>query len=477
MTLARLVLPALRSSTAGDFDHEQARIAEALAFGVGGFIIFGGAPDTVARLTTELVQQAGRPLLIGSDLERGAGQQFEGLTEFPPPRALAALDDLSAVRIAASVTALEARSIGINWVFAPDADLDILPDNPIVQTRSFGEDPARVAACVGAWVEGCQATGALASAKHYPGHGRTTTDSHAGLPVVTASARTLAETDALPFKAAIAANVASVMTAHIAYPALDPSGVPATRSPVVLGALRRNLGFGGLIVTDALIMEGATADRSEAEGVVDAIAAGVDILLYPNDLATVVAALDTAAANGRLTADRAADALDRYARALSITEEPLPAAATVPAGEHSAAMADRLLELSLAGGPALRAPIELVTIDDDIGGPYPASPSDWTARALAAAGIPSGRGGSRILLVFAEPRGWKGRAGLGEASLKALPDHHDADLIVLFAHPRIQSQLPPRVPVLLAWHRQRLMQDAVARWISRRVTPAAARPG
>ena len=96
---------------------------------------------------------------------------------------------------------------------------------------------------------------------------------------------------------------------------------------------------------------------------------------------------------------------------------------------------------------------------------------------LAAAGIPSGRGGSRILLVFAEPRGWKGRAGLGEASLKALPDHHDADLIVLFAHPRIQSQLPPRVPVLLAWHRQRLMQDAVARWISRRVTPAAARPG
>ena len=477
MTLARLVLPALRSSTGGDFDHERERIAEALALGVGGFIIFGGAPDAVARLTKELVQQAGRPLLIGSDLERGAGQQFDGLTEFPPPRALAALDDLNAVRIAATVTALEARSVGVNWIFAPDADLDILPENPIVQTRSFGDDPARVAACVRAWVEACQATGALASAKHYPGHGRTATDSHAGLPVVTASARTLAETDALPFKAAIAANVASVMTAHVSYPALDPSGVPATRSRVILGALRRDLGFTGLTVTDALIMEGATADRSEAEGVVDAIAAGVDILLYPNDLATVVSALDAAAASGRIAPGRAADALDRYARALALTEEPLPTEPTAPAGDHSAAMADRLLDLSLAGGPALRAPIELVTIDDDLGGPYAPSPSDWTARALIGAGIPGGRGGSRVLLVFAEPRGWKGRAGLGEASLRALADHDDVDLIVLFAHPRLTGELPQHVPVLVAWHRQRLMQDAVARWISRRVTPAAARPG
>lgn len=477
MTLARLVLPALRTSTAGDFDHERERIADALALGVGGFIVFGGASDAVARLTKELVQQAGRPLLIGSDLERGAGQQFDGLTEFPPPRALAALDDLSAVRTAASVTALEARAIGVNWIFAPDADLDIVPDNPIVQTRSFGDDPARVAACVRAWVEACQATGALASAKHYPGHGRTTTDSHAGLPVVTASADTLAKTDAVPFKAAIAASVASIMTAHVAFPQVDPSGVPATRSPVILGALRRELGFKGLIVTDALIMEGATADRSEAEGVVEAIAAGVDILLYPNNLATVVEALDAAAASGRITAQRAADALERYARALAFTEEPLPTAPAARTGDDSAAMADRLLDLSLAGGPTLRSPIELVTIDDDLGGPYAASPSDWTAKALTAAGIPRGRGGSRVLLVFAEPRAWKGRAGLGEASRKALLDHHGADLIVLFAHPRLVGQLPPKAPVLVAWHRQRLMQDAVARWISRRVTPAAARPG
>ena len=203
----------------------------------------------------------------------------------------------------------------------------------------------------------------------------------------------------------------------------------------------------------------------------------MDILLYPNNLATVVEALDAAAASGRITTQRAADALERYARALALTEEPLPTAPTAPAGDDSAAMADRLLDLSLAGGPALRSPIELVTIDDDLGGPYAASPSDWTARALTAAGVPRGRGGSRVLLVFSEPRAWKGRAGLGEASRKVLLDHHGADLVVLFAHPRITGQLPPNVPVLLAWHRQRLMQDAVARWISRRVTPAAARPG
>lgn len=470
-------MPALRASAAGNFDHEAGRITEALGLGVGGFIIFGGAPDAVTRLTAELVERAGRPLLIGSDLERGAGQQFAGLTEFPPPGALAALDDLGAVAAAASVTAREARALGINWVFAPDADLDVLPENPIVQTRAFGADPAKVSACVAAWVEACQAAGALASAKHYPGHGRTATDSHAGLPVVSASADTLAAADGAPFRAAIAAGVASIMTAHVTYPALDPSGVPATRSPVILGALRRELGFRGLIVTDALIMEGATAGRSEAEGVVDTIAAGVDILLYPNELATVVAALDAAALNGRISPERAADALDHYARALALTEEPLPPPPAAPMGESSAAIADRLVERAAAGMPPLKAPIELIVVDDDLGGPYAPSPSDWTARALAGAGVPLGRGGSRIVLVFAEPRAWKGRAGFGEAARQALSGAGAADLIVLFGHPRLAAELPAGGPVLIAWHRQRLMQDAVARWLSRRLSPAGAPPG
>ncbi|MGE5090583.1 MAG: glycoside hydrolase family 3 N-terminal domain-containing protein [Bacillota bacterium] len=476
MTLARLVMPALRASADGAFVHEGERITQAIELGVGGFIIFGGTPEAVRRLTRDLVERAGRPLLIGSDLERGAGQQFAGLTEFPPPRALAALDDLDDIATAASVTAREARSLGINWVFAPDADLDILPENPIVQTRSFGDDPARVADCVRVWVEACQSAGALACAKHYPGHGRTATDSHAGLPVVRASAATLAGSDGMPFDAAIGARVASIMTAHVAYPALDPTGAPATRSRSILGALREGKRFDGLIVTDALIMEGATAGVSEAEGVVEAIAAGVDILLYPHDVVAVVAALDAASSTGRLPAARVAGALARYGQALARVARPTEPA--VPATEAARSMADRLLMHGVIGGvlPPLRAPIELVVVDDDLGGPYPPGPSDLVDRALEAEGL-TGAGGSRIALVFAEPRAWKGRAGLGAASRAQLQELGGADLIVLFGHPRLAAELPAGVPVLIAWHRQRLMQDAVARWISRQSPRAAARRG
>lgn len=478
MTLARLVLPALRASASGDFEHERGRIDEALALGVGGFIIFGGAPDVVARLTAELTRRAGRPLLIGSDLERGAGQQFAGLSEFPPPLALASLDDLAAVATAAAVTAREARSVGVNWVFAPDADLDVLPANPIVQTRSFGADPALVSACVRTWVEACQAAGALACAKHYPGHGRTATDSHAGLPVVSESADIL-EADLAPFRAAVAANVASIMTAHVAFPALDPSGVPATRSSRILGTLRADPDFRGLVVTDALIMDAATTGRSEVEGVVDAVAAGVDILLYPNDTANVVRALNDAAASGRIGAQRVEDALSRYGRALARAGEALPELPTSAPGEFSAAIADRLVEAGAASLPLgnFTAPLELITVDDDLGGPYPPGPSDCLSQALDAAGVPLGPGGSRMALVFAEPRAWKGRAGLGDASRAALGQAGALDLIVLFGHPRLTAELPRGVPVLVAWHRQRLMQHAVARWLSRPPAPGAAPRG
>ncbi|HEU5049579.1 MAG TPA: glycoside hydrolase family 3 N-terminal domain-containing protein, partial [Gemmatimonadales bacterium] len=239
---ARLIFPALRWSDETAFDHEEELVEESLALGVGGFIIFGGPAEVVKKLTRELRTRAGRPLVIGADLERGAGQQFAGLTELPPPLALAALHDLDAIREAGAVTARDAASVGINWVFAPVADLDLAANNPIVQTRSFGTDPAEVAACVGAWIEGCQGAGVLACAKHYPGHGRTTTDSHAGLPVVEADAEALRTVDRVPFAAAVRAGVAAIMTAHVAYPALDHGSLPATLSSEVIGALRGELG-------------------------------------------------------------------------------------------------------------------------------------------------------------------------------------------------------------------------------------------
>jgi beta-glucosidase-like glycosyl hydrolase len=463
----RLILPALRAAADGGFGHEAARIADALDLGVGGFIVFGGTVESVRRLTADLLRRAGRPMLIASDLERGAGQQVEGLTQFPPPLALAFLEDAAVVRWAGAVTAQEARAVGINWVFAPVGDLDVLPENPIVQTRAFGADPNRVASLVRSWIEGCQAAGALACVKHFPGHGRTTVDSHLTLPVVDADADTLRGTDLLPFAIAVESGVASVMTAHVAYPALDPAAVPATLSRPILAELREGLGFDGLVVTDALIMDGALEGRRESDAAVEAVQAGVDLLLYPNDARRVHEALRRAVASGTLPAARVDEALGRYERALSVAVSATPPVTRGPF-DSADALADALLERGMLRGkaPALRGPLDLVVVDDDLGGPYPPGPSDWAHRALGAARLGRYDGGSRVVLVFAEPRAWKGRSGFGAEARDALAHVvSDADLIVLFGHPRLLPELPSDAPVLLAWHRQRLMQEAVGRWL------------
>jgi beta-glucosidase-like glycosyl hydrolase len=468
---ARLIMPALRADALTGFAHEAGRIADALEIGVGGFIIFGGTAESVRRLTADLLRRAGRPLLLASDLERGAGQQVAGLTEFPPPMALASLHDPAVVRWAASVTAQEARAVGINWVFAPVADLDILPENPIVQTRSFGGDPNEVATYVRQWIEGCQTSGALACAKHYPGHGRTTADSHITLPVVEAPAAALRSTDLLPFRVAVESGVASIMTAHVAYPALDSSGLPATLSRAVLSELRAGVRFEGLVVTDALIMDGALGGRRESDAAVQAIQAGADLLLYPNDSRRVRDALEAALASGAIEQDRLQLSLTRYERALAAATSPTPPVTRGPF-DSAVELADELLDKGMARGeaPVLDGPLDLVVVDDDIGGPYPPGPSDYVHQALGTTLIGRYGGGSRVLLVFAEPRAWKGRSGFGSASREALAHHAaGADLVVLFGHPRLIAELPSSAPVLLAWHRQRLMQEAVARWLGQRL--------
>ncbi|HSE27992.1 MAG TPA: glycoside hydrolase family 3 N-terminal domain-containing protein [Gemmatimonadales bacterium] len=459
MSLAHLVLPALRwREDAGGYAMDGGTLERALAFGVGGFILFGGTAEAAARLTRELRERAGRPLLIGADLERGAGQQFAGLSEWPPPAALATLG-LEAVRAAAAATAREAVQVGVNWAFAPVADLDAEPANPIVQTRSFGADPALVAQCVTEWVGAAQAEGALACVKHFPGHGRTRQDSHREVPTVDASREAL-EADLAPFRAGIAAGVAGVMTAHVRYPALDPSGRPATASAAILRLLRHELGFHGLVVTDALIMDAAAG----AGGPADQVAAGVDLLLYPPDLGATVTALEAGLLDGSLPEGRAVAALHRYETALARLEESRVASdgsRGTPAHAEAAAVADRLLAAPPLRGevPRLRFPVELVVVDDDVGGPYPASPSTHVAEALGV-----GAGGSRVVLAFCEPRGWKGRPGFGETTRAELARHApSADAVVLFGHPRLLAEIPGAAPVILAWHRQRPMQEAVAR--------------
>jgi beta-glucosidase-like glycosyl hydrolase len=467
--VGRLIMPALRWREGSGYAHEHQAIGAALEQGAGGFILFGGPAFMAQALATDLVRRAGRPLLIGSDLERGAGQQFEGLTELPPPGALAALGDLDTVRWAGAVTGSEARSIGINWVFAPVADLDLLPENPIVQSRAFGADPALAAQCVGAWVQGCGSVHALSCLKHWPGHGRTATDSHAGLPVVEESLDELRRTDLVPFAAGVSAGADAVMSAHVAFPALDPSGLPATRSAAAMRLLRAELGFTGLTVTDALIMSGATAGADEGRAGIEAVRAGIDILLYPTNAVQLRGALQQALDGGSLAPWRVEEALARYARALERAGRPFVSAAKGPY-PSAACVADALLDRGLTRGtlPRLAAPLTLSVVDDDLGGPYAPSPSGYTAGELEARGLLC-TGGSRIVLAFAEPRAWKGRSGFSPASRTALAQLvPGAALVVLFGHPRLVGEIPGGPPVLVAWHRQRLMQEAVARWVAAR---------
>lgn len=476
MTPARLVLPALRWRRETGFHHERESIAAALDLGVGGFIIFGvpGArAEEVAELTAEIRRQAGRPLLLGADLERGAAQQARGLTPIPPPRALAALDDPAAVAWAGRTTALDARSVGLNWIFAPVADLDLEPDNPIVQTRAFGSDPALVGGAVAAWIHACQGAGAMACAKHYPGHGRTRHDSHERLPVVDLPLDQLAATDLVPFKAAVDAGVGAVMTSHVAFTAWDPAAVPATRSPVILGHLRTTLGFGGLVVTDAFIMSGAQAGLAEADAAVASLAAGCDLLLYPGDLTGTVRAIERAVGTGAYAETDLARSLTRYDAAIRrLGQEPVPVEPDIPGAR---AMARRLLELGCRRGaaPALPDGICLEVVDDDLGGWYAPGPSNIVRRRLAARKVYERYGGGRVVLAFAEPRAAKGRAGFGpEARARLAQVVPGAALVVLFGHERLLEEVPEGCPALVAWHRQPLMQEAVAEWLAGRVGSA-----
>src|SRR5690606_26805439 len=366
--IAQVLFPALRWRDGSGFDHEAQRIEEALRLGVGGFILFGGDAASVRDLTAELRRRSRSPLLIGADLERGAGQQFRGATQLPPAAALAELDDLEVTRRAGELTAHEARALGVDWVYAPVADLDLEPRNPIVGTRSFGADPARAAAHITAWIEGCRAGGALSCVKHFPGHGRTLTDSHAELPVVTAERREL-ETDLAPFRAAIRAGADSVMTAHVAFPAVDPSGTPATLSSAIIqGLLRQELGFHGAVSTDALNMQAVIEGGGEgAAAAVRALSAGCDVLLYPAEPAAVAAALEDALGEA-LPHTRAEAALAAIARLRQQANAIAPRAPEWGRPEdHAWAVSVAGRTLRVVRGEPLRLSdvLDLLTVDDD----------------------------------------------------------------------------------------------------------------
>ena len=470
MNVARLLLPAIRWSPEDGFEGNRETIERGLELGVGGFILFGGEARQVRALTDELHRRAPHPLLIGSDLERGAGQQFRGATPLPPAAALGWLDDEAATARAGELSAREARALGVNWVYAPVADVDLEPENPIIGVRAFGARPDDVARHVAAWVRGCARGGALSCAKHFPGHGRTVGDSHIERPSVGAP-RAQLEQDLAPFRAAVRAGTDSMMTAHVVYPALDPAGRAATLSPPILGdLLRGELGFGGLVVTDAIIMEGLTEGGSEAAASVQAVAAGCDVLLYPQDAGAVMRELEAAVADGRLPRERVEDALRRIASAAERVAGPLEAAYGAEEDRRWALDVARRAFRVCRGEPRLPGGrVRIIEIEDDAGGPYPPYPRTAFPAALRAAGIELADDGAPLVALYCDIRAWKGRPGISPAARQRVreitAEHPDATL-VLFSHPRLADQVPTAAHLLAGWGGEAIMQEAAVAWLT-----------
>ena len=291
---------------------------------VGGVLMSLGSPIEVAAKVNYLQSLAKVPLLVSSDLEPGLGRLEGGVfapnlmrggsaTVLPSAMAIGATGREENAYEAGRITGREARAIGIHLAFAPTADVNNNPANPVINVRSFGEDPQTVARLTSAFVRGVQEEGTAATIKHFPGHGDTDTDSHNALPVVRSDRARLSEVELVPFRAAIGAGVAAVMSAHIALPAVEGDSTPATLAPrIMTGLLQDSLGFKGLVVTDALSMQGIGKGYDDERAAVLSLAAGSDVLDKPNDPRKAIDAVMAAIARGELTQER----IDRSVRKL-----------------------------------------------------------------------------------------------------------------------------------------------------------------
>ncbi len=284
---------------------------------VGGVIISVGSPLEIAAKLNALQQMSGLPLLVGSDLEFGAGYRARGgyflpngidlggAVLFPPEMAIGATRDTMLAYEQGRITAIEGRALGIHIDFSPILDVNNNPANPVISTRSFGEDPALVARLGAAFIRGVQEHGMIATGKHFPGHGDTGTNSHLALPVVRVSRARLDSVELVPFKSAVTAGVGAIMTFHGSMPALDSSGLPGTLSHNVLTSLLRDeMHFTGLVISDAMDMRAVLDTYGAANAAQLAVGAGADVLLQPQDVTQTIDAVLAGVTAGKYTESR-----------------------------------------------------------------------------------------------------------------------------------------------------------------------------
>ena len=466
----------------------NAELRRLLEAGVGGVILLGGSAAELALRCAQLSRWAGQRLLLCADVEEGVGQRFDGATWLVPPLALGRLHGREPGRATSLAerygrcTGREARAIGLNWVLGPVCDVNNNPANPVINVRAWGEDPATAGALATAFLQGVQAEGVLSCAKHFPGHGDTCSDSHLTLPLLAHSRERLGAIELPPFQQAIAAGVASVMTAHLMLPALDGAR-PATLSRQVLtGLLRRQLGFEGLIVTDALVMDAIAGRYGAGEAAVLALEAGADLVLMPADAGVAVAAIAAAVRDGRLDRELLEASAERRQRALAGlgagadgSGQPDPEAAARPDQALALTLVRASMETSNGGAEAPLPGVNLIRLDSALAAPFlpptaPAvakpeaqgwrtvlvegrSPCPWSGQAEAPLALERLGSGPVLLQLFVRGNPFRGSANSAEpwpAALRQLATCGRLAGLVVYGSPYLWDQLRPLLPADVA---------------------------
>ena len=507
--VGQLMMPFVLGNFAPEGSETHDRIVNVIEQeNVGGVIMSVGSPSEVAVKLNDLQNHSKYPLLVAADLETGAGFRFRGAvhiptnialggaTTFPSLMALGATGDPRHAYQLGRITALEARAMGVHVPFAPVLDVNNNPDNPIINIRSFGEDPNAVADLGVAFVRGLQDFGAVATGKHFPGHGDTGTDSHLDLPIIQVGRERLDAIELVPFRAAIAAGMQGIMTAHIAVPEISGETIPATVSkPVLTGLLRSDLGFDGIVFTDAMDM--AAIDRlfPRGEASVRAVLAGADVIVMPRDVKRAIDAIVGAIEEGRLTEARLDESVGRLLRLkedLGLPEErtvPLARVPQVVGVPQHMEMAREVAEgsitlirnerdlLPLRGtrrarvmSVSFRNPGDVLSgryFDGRLRQTYPRlvtrSVDDATNSEAYAALL--SRAGRSDLVVVSVYSNYAGRVELPDATVEfvnELARRRVTHVVISFGNPYLISMFPDARVYLLAWSSAQVSQQAAA---------------
>ena len=497
--VAQLVVPWLGGNyTALDDSAFQIAMRWVDTLEVGGIIISVGSPYDIAAKLNTLQRRSKLPLLVSADLEWGAGMRVVGATAFPMIMAAGATGDERDAYTIGRVAALEGRAVGIHVNFAPDADVNNNPLNPIINIRSFGEDPHAVAKLVSAYVRGLQEHGMLATLKHFPGHGDTDVDSHIGLPTIRSTYAHLDSIELVPFRAGIDAGAAIVMSAHIAFPAFG-GDLPATLSSAVLtGLLRDSLKFRGMVVTDALMMGSIVAKYGAGEAAVRAFEAGSDLLLMPADPDSAIASMLTALQSGRLTTARLDASVRRVLeikRGLGLFAQRTVSLDSIPRIVGSKSFQDAADDLAqraltlvrdttgtvarlrktrsrmalIAYGDELNSTVgqrmlELMRLGGDTVSFFRLWPQSGPA-SYDSARVVIGRAPTVIFAMNVRPISWKGNIALPDslARLITVVDSAKPTVLVSLGSPYLLNQTPAVKSYMIAWSGVRAAERAAGR--------------